>query len=85
VTFRLPSSAVNLVVVRGRRFRLLLVLPLAAVLAGCGATAHQAASQRPLADAPRSVAPRCKTGPAPLGSSRVTVAPALGPSPASAG
>ena len=51
------------------RARCLLALPLAAVLAGCGATAHPAASQRPPADAPR-----CKSGPAPLGSSRVAVA-----------
>ncbi|HMD11042.1 MAG TPA: L,D-transpeptidase [Marmoricola sp.] len=53
------------------RARSLFVLPLAAVLAGCGATAHEAGSQRPPADAP---AARCKSGPAPLGSSRVTVA-----------
>jgi lipoprotein-anchoring transpeptidase ErfK/SrfK len=51
------------------RARSLLALPLAAVIAGCGATAHQAASQRPPADAPP-----CKSGPAPLGSSRVAVA-----------
>jgi lipoprotein-anchoring transpeptidase ErfK/SrfK len=66
VTFRLRVSAVRLVVVRARS---LFVLPLAAVLVGCGATATEAGSQRPPADAPR-----CKSGPAPLGSSRVTVA-----------
>jgi lipoprotein-anchoring transpeptidase ErfK/SrfK len=55
---------------RGRRVRLLLALPLAAVLAGCAATADQAASQRPPGDG----AQRCKAGVRPLGSSRVAVA-----------
>jgi len=49
--------------------RLLLVLLLALVLPGCGSTADKAASQRPPADAPH-----CKSGPSPLGSSRVAVA-----------
>src|SRR5262245_1059500 len=68
VTFRLRLSAVRL---GDMRARLVFVLPLVAVLAGCGATAHEAASpsRRPAADAPR-----CTSGPAPLGSSRVTVA-----------
>jgi lipoprotein-anchoring transpeptidase ErfK/SrfK len=66
VTFRLRLSAARLVGVRARS---LFVLPLLAVLVGCGATAHEAGGQRPPADAPR-----CKSGPAPLGSSRVTVA-----------
>jgi len=69
VTFRLrESSAVRLGNVSARS---LFALPLAAVLAGCGGTAHEAGSQRPPGDAP---AARCKSGPAPLGSSRVTVA-----------
>ena len=55
--------------VRHPRLRLLLALPVAALLAGCGATARDAASQRPPADAPK-----CQSGPAPLGSSRMTVA-----------
>ena len=51
------------------RARTLLALPVAAVLVGCGATAHEAVSQRPPADAPR-----CTSGPAPVGSAGVTVA-----------
>jgi lipoprotein-anchoring transpeptidase ErfK/SrfK len=47
----------------------LLALPLAAALAGCGATAHRAMSQRPPSDVPR-----CRSGSAPLGNSRVAVA-----------
>lgn len=62
-------AAVTLVGVRSPRFRLLLALPLAVMVAGCGATAHEAASQRPPADAPH-----CKTGPARLGTQRVAVA-----------
>ncbi|HSD79522.1 MAG TPA: L,D-transpeptidase [Solirubrobacteraceae bacterium] len=57
---------------RGRRLRLLLALPLAFALAGLGATAHEAASRRPPSDAPR-----CKSGPARLGSSTLTVAAAV--------
>jgi lipoprotein-anchoring transpeptidase ErfK/SrfK len=53
------------------RARLFFALPLAAVLVGCGANAHEAVSQRPPADAP---AQHCRSGAAPVGSSRVTVA-----------
>jgi lipoprotein-anchoring transpeptidase ErfK/SrfK len=62
------SSAVRLVGVSARS---LFVLPLAAVLVGCGTTAHEAVSQRPPADAPVQ---RCRSGAVPVGSSRVTVA-----------
>jgi lipoprotein-anchoring transpeptidase ErfK/SrfK len=57
------------VVVRDRRLRLLLSLPLAALLVGFGAAARDAASRRPPNDAPR-----CRTGPARVGSERATVA-----------
>jgi lipoprotein-anchoring transpeptidase ErfK/SrfK len=66
VTFRFRETAARLV---GVTVRLLLASLLAAMLAGCGSTADTAASQHPPADAPR-----CKSGPAPLGSSRVAVA-----------
>jgi len=52
-----------------RRFRLLLALPVAAVLAGCGATAHKAASQRPPIDSKS-----CKAGWMRAGGAHVTVA-----------
>jgi len=71
VTFRVQeSSAARLV---GVRACLVFGLPLAAVLAGCGATAHDAVtpSRRPPAHAP---AARCVSGPAALGSTSVTVA-----------
>jgi lipoprotein-anchoring transpeptidase ErfK/SrfK len=55
--------------VRHRRLRLLLSLPLAGLLAGCGAAAEQAASSRPPSDAPH-----CRPGTARLGNERVTVA-----------
>jgi len=71
--------------VRARGVRLLLVLPLAAVLAGCAGTAHPAAGERP-PTTPKaasrqpsqpsrvSTAPRCATGIRPVGSSRLAVA-----------
>jgi lipoprotein-anchoring transpeptidase ErfK/SrfK len=56
--------------VRHQRLRLLAALPLAAaLLAGCGATAHRAASQLPPIDSAR-----CRSGLAPIGGPRVTVA-----------
>jgi lipoprotein-anchoring transpeptidase ErfK/SrfK len=55
--------------VRVRDLRLLLSVPLAAVVVGCGATAREAASQRPPADAPK-----CRTAAAPVGNDRVAVA-----------
>jgi lipoprotein-anchoring transpeptidase ErfK/SrfK len=73
--------------VRGRGLPLLLALALAAALAGCSSTTHQAASQRPPAAhkpaserAPRARATqarapqRCAVAARPLGSSRVAVA-----------
>jgi lipoprotein-anchoring transpeptidase ErfK/SrfK len=57
--------------VRDGRIRLLLSLPLAALLAaGCGAAAREAASQRPPGDTPR----QCRAAPARIGNERVSVA-----------
>ncbi len=71
----------SLVAVRHRRLGLLLSLPLAAILAGCAATAREAQSQRPPSDAreaqsrrPPSDAPRCASGLRPVGSPSVSVA-----------
>jgi lipoprotein-anchoring transpeptidase ErfK/SrfK len=68
--------------VRGSRLGLLLALPLAAVLAGCGATAHKASSPRAAAvhkaasesPADSRAVQRCKAGVRPLGSLGVAVA-----------
>jgi lipoprotein-anchoring transpeptidase ErfK/SrfK len=85
VTFRGRLGAVTLGGVKVRGVRLLLVLPLAAVLAGCAGTAHPAAGERP-PTTPKaasrqpsqpsrvSTAPRCATGIRPVGSSRLAVA-----------
>jgi len=82
VTFRGRLAAVTLEDVRSGRRRLLLALPLAAVLAGCGATAHKAARERPPAAHQAAGPPRthevavrgCAAGLRPLGSSRIAVA-----------
>ena len=54
---------------KSRRLTLLLPLPFAALLAGCGATAQKAASQRPPIDSAS-----CRSGFVRVGSERVTVA-----------
>jgi len=82
VTFRSQVDAATLAVVRGRRVRLVLALPLAALAAGCGGTgreaAHPHAAAAPKAASPRparvATVQRCKAGVRPLGGSSVAVA-----------
>lgn len=82
MTFRGRFAAATLGGVRGRPLGLLLALPLAAVIAACGATAHKAsgppaatphkaAGERP---ADNRAVQRCKAGVRPLGSLGVAVA-----------
>jgi hypothetical protein len=62
--------------VRHRGLRLLLALPLAGLLAGCGATTQQASNAQRTSSVQRTstVAAQCRSGVTALGSAKVTVA-----------
>jgi lipoprotein-anchoring transpeptidase ErfK/SrfK len=70
------ALAVKLERVRHRGLRLLLSLPLAGLLAGCGATTKQASSAQPPSsvERPSSVGAQCRSGVTAVGGARVTVA-----------
>jgi lipoprotein-anchoring transpeptidase ErfK/SrfK len=69
------AAAVKLERVRHRGVRLLLLLPLAGLLAGCGATTQQATSQQARsAQRPQSVGAPCRSGVTAVGNGRVTAA-----------
>jgi lipoprotein-anchoring transpeptidase ErfK/SrfK len=70
------AAAAKLERVRHRGLRLLLSLPLAGLLAGCGATTQQASNAHRTSSAqrPSSVGPQCRGGVTAVGSAKVTVA-----------
>ena len=67
---RRPAAAAKLERVRHRGLRLLLSLPLAGLLAGCGATTQKASSSQRTS----TVAAQCRSGVTAVGSAKVTVA-----------